>query len=437
MKIVIGVHHFPPRYTSGAELCTYSTAAWLRDHGHDVYVVCVEATDVGDGHGLTFEDEPYDGLPVRRLSFNLTAASNPFQWTYDNPLIKSHLYDYLAELKPDLLHVVSGYLMSGSSLRAANDLRIPTVVTLTDFWFLCPRINLLCSNGLLCAPPFDAATCTRCLGEERRRYRIPGRVAPALMKAFWRTQRSHIAQVQARVAFLRETLNRVDAIISPSRFLRRVFIEVGIAPERIVFSRQGRDFPNLAPDLLEKRPAAYLRIGYLGQIAPHKGVHILFEAIRQLPGLTLEVIAYGDATRFPGYTERLRRMARRDPRVRLAGVYRRTDVSRVVQGLDVIVVPSVCYENSPNVILEAFAHLTPVIVSDLGGMAELVEDGVNGLRFTPGDASSLAAKVQQLIDDPGLLSKLQSGIKPVKTIGEEMTELMRVYESLLSNRTVE
>jgi glycosyltransferase involved in cell wall biosynthesis len=429
MKIVIAVHHFPPRYVSGAELRAYRTAAWLRDHGHVVHVVCVAAIGAGDGHGLTFEDQPYDDLPVRRLSFNLHAAPDPFRWTYDNAWIGEHLRGYLAELAPDLLHLVSGYLMSGSTLRAAMDLGIPTVVTLTDFWFLCPRITLLRSNGQLCAPPFDAITCARCLGEEKRRYHIPGQIAPALMDAFWRTQQGRAAQARARMVFLRETLDRVDAHISPSRFLRQFFIEAGVAPERIVFSRQGRDFPNLTPALLEKSPAAHLRIGTTGQIAPLKGVHTLFEAVRQLPGAALEVKAYGDARPFPNYTARLREMARQDPRLSLAGMYGQTEVSQLLQGLDVVVVPSVWYENSPNTILEAFAHRTPVIVADLGGMAELVQDGVNGFRFIPGDASSLAARLQQLVDDPGLLARLREGIGPVKSVDEEMVELQEIYRS--------
>lgn len=430
MKIVIAAHHFLPRYTSGAELRTYRTAAWLRDHGHDVCIVCVEAINLGDGSGLTFEDDTYDGLPVRRLSFDLAAAPDPFRWAYDNPWIGGHLRGYLAELAPDLLHLISGYLMSGSTLRAAMDSQIPTVITLTDFWFLCPRINLLRSNGQLCAPPLDAVTCAHCLGEGKRRYRIPGKIAPGPMRAYWKRQSGRVAQIQARMAFLRETFDCVDAIISPSKFLRALFIEAGAAGGRIVFSRQGRDFPHLTPEVLTKTAAAHLRVGYVGQIAPHKGVHTLFEAVRQLPGVALEVKAYGDDKPFPNYARRLRGMARQDTRLSLAGVYGRTEVSRVLQELDVVVVPSLCYENSPTVILEAFAHRTPVIVSDLGGMAELVEAGVNGLRFAPGDASGLAAKLRQLIEEPGLLSQLQEGIRPVKPVAKEMAELLEIYESV-------
>ncbi len=438
MKIVIAVHHFPPRYTSGAELRAHRTAAWLWDHGHDVHVICVETIDSGDGDSLTFEDNTYDGLPVRRLSFNLAAAPDPFHWAYDNPWIGEHLRGYLSKLAPDLLHLVSGYLMSGSTLRVAMSLQIPTVVTLTDFWFLCPRINLLRSNGQLCAPSFDAVTCARCLGERKHRYRIPEKIAPGLMRAYWKRQSGRVAQIQARMAFLQETLNRVDAIISPSQFLRTLFIEAGAAPDRIVFSRQGRDFPDLRPEVLKKTAAAHLRIGYMGQIAPHKGVHTLFEAVRQLPGAALEAKAYGNATPFPDYARSLRHMARRDSRLSLTGVYDRTEVSRVLQGLDIVVVPSVWYENSPNTILEAFAHRTPVIVSDLGGMAELVEDGVNGLRFTPGDASSLAAQLRQLIEAPGLLSQLREGIRPVKSVAEEMSELFEIYRGVIksANSTV-
>jgi glycosyltransferase involved in cell wall biosynthesis len=429
VKIVIAVHHFPPRYTSGAELRAYRTAARLREQGHDTSVICVEAIDAGPG--LTFVDDVYDGLAVRRLSFDLAGAPDPFRWSFDNPWIQEHLRSYLAELAPDLLHLISGYLMSGSTLNAAADLGVPTVLTLTDFWFLCPRITLQRTNGQLCAPPLDPVTCARCLGEEKRRYRIPGQIAPALANSFWKRRTSRVAQIEARAAFLREALNGVQAIISPSQFLRKVFIEAGVSAERIIFSRQGRDFPGLRESLLTKTPAKRLRVGYMGQIAPHKGIHTLFEAARRLPDAALSVRAFGDASAFPSYARRLRDLERQDARLSLAGVYERTQVSRVLQDMDVVVVPSVWYENSPNTILEAQAHRTPVIVSDLGGMAELVQDGVNGLLFAPGDASSLAARLRQLLDEPKLLPRLRAGIGPVKSVVAEMTELQHIYQAVL------
>lgn len=431
MKVVIAVHHFPPRYAGGAELRAYRTGAWLKRHGHDVHIVCVEEID-SDERSLTFEDDSYDGLPVRRLRFNLDAAPDPFRWRYDNRWIGNHLSGYLADLAPDVVHLISGYMMSGSTLLAAEALRIPTVVSLTDFWFLCPRVTLLRSNGQLCGPPFSAATCAQCLGEERRRYRIPGRFAPGLMRAFWKRQTGQIARVQERMDYLRRALDSVRVLVSPSRFLRDLFIQAGVVPEKIVFCRQGRDFASLGPGDLAKTPSRRLRIGYMGQIAPHKGVHTLFKAVQLLPKADLEVKVFGDTTRFPDYVRRLRRMADRDSRLKLAGMYERTEISRVLRDVDVVVVPSIWYENSPNTILEAFAHRTPVVVSDLGGMSELVEDGTNGLLFESDNASSLADTLRCIAQDDGLLKRLSRGCKPVKPVAEEMNELLTIYRSLLS-----
>lgn len=430
MKIVIAVHHFPPRYTGGAELRAYRTAAALRARSHEVHVVCVERIDTGPVGSVAWEDSAYDGIAVRRLSFNLAAAPDPFRWEYDNPWIGHHLREFLDEQYPDVFHLIGGYLMSGRALRVAHQLGIPTVVTLTDFWFLCRRIWMLRSNGQVSTLPINAVTCARCLGEEKRRYRLPGRIAPRLMDAFWRLQKTQIRNVEARMAFLCQTLNQVDAIISPSQFLRSIFIEAGVEPERIIFSRQGRDFPDLMPEMLEKTPSSGLRVGYIGQIAWHKGVHLLFEAARRMPNASLSVRAYGDTTPFPEYTARLRRLMAGSERLKLAGVYRRQEVSQVLRELDVIVVPSLWYENSPNAILEAFAHRTPVVASNLGALAELVRDEENGLLFAPGDADDLARQLRRLLDDPCLLPALRAGIGPVKSVAQEIDELEEIYRAV-------
>jgi glycosyltransferase involved in cell wall biosynthesis len=431
MKILMAVHHFPPNYKGGAEWRAYRTAKALSARGHEVRVVCVERIDAGPGEQITWQDELYNDIIVRRLSFNLAAAPDPFRWEYDNPWIGDHLLKLLDEYQPDVFHVIGGYLISARPLHLAHTLAIPTVVTLTDFWFICRRISMLRSNGQLSTLPIHPATCARCLGEEKRRYRVLGRLLPGMMDAFWKRRQAQIEKIEARMAYLRDTLNHVDAIISPSDFLRSTFIEAGVEPKRIIFSRQGRDFPNLRAETLEKTPSSQLRIGYIGQIASLKGVHVLFEAIRQMPDVALTVRVYGDTTPFPKYTERLRRLIAQDERLRLAGVYQSQEVGNILRELDVIVVPSLWYENSPNVILEAFAHRTPVIASNLGGMAELVRAGENGLLFAPGDANDLARQLQRLLDEPHLLSILRAGIEPIKTTTQEMDELENIYQQVV------
>ena len=109
MKIIIAVHHFPPKYTSGAELRAFRTAQALQKRGYEVRAVCVENIDKGPDGGVTWRDEIYDGVPVRRLSFNLESAPDPFRWSYDNLWIGDHLSTMLANYKPDIFHLVSGF----------------------------------------------------------------------------------------------------------------------------------------------------------------------------------------------------------------------------------------------------------------------------------------------------------------------------------------
>ncbi len=431
MKIVIGVHHFPPAYTAGAELEAYRIACQLQRRGHQVQVICVERIDQPNSNGLTWRDDEYDGLPVRRLFFSLKDAPDPFRWTYDNLWIGEHLDNFFAEFQPDLFHLISGYLLSGRTIHVARKHQIPVVVSLMDFWFLCPRITFLRSDGTLSTLPLDPATCAQCLAEESRRFRIPGQILPAVMAWYWHHQPNAVHRIEDRMDFLRQSLNLADAIICRSHFFQKTFAEAGIAPEKLLFSRQGWDFPQVDEALRIKTTSDQLRVGYVGQIAPHKGVHVLFDAVQALTHVPLQAKAYGDKSRFPAYTAQLQKQVAQDKRLSLPGVYQAKDVSQIFQGLDVLVVPSIWYENSPNVILEAFAHNTPVLVSDLGGMAELVKEGQNGLRFKAGDAAALATQLRRLVEEPGLLAQLRSGMEPIKTIAQEVDELEAIYQQVL------
>lgn len=431
MRIMIAVHHFPPTYKGGAEGETLRLARSMLARGHEVDVISVEHIDRGPEEGVAWLDEVYQGVRIRRLSFNLASAPDADRWEYDNPWVGAHLRQRMREIRPDVFHLVSGYLMTGSALRAADEEGIPSMVTLTDYWFLCRRITMLRSDGALSTLPIDPATCAQCLGEEQRRYRLPGKVAPGLMKAFWRSRRARVGSLEARSRSLLDALNRARTLVSPSEFLRSVYVGAGVAPDRITVIPHGKEMRLPGNGVLPKTASDKLRIGYLGQIAWHKGVHVLVEAARQIDDPRLSVDIYGDVNHFPDYAARLRRLAEGDPRIRLAGSYAgQTEVAKVLQELDVIVVPSIWYENCPNVILEAFAHRTPVVATRLGGMAELVADGGGGLLFARGDAASLAAQIRRLLSEPALLGTLRNSIAPVKSASVEMDEFEAVYARL-------
>jgi glycosyltransferase involved in cell wall biosynthesis len=109
---------------------------------------------------------------------------------------------------------------------------------------------------------------------------------------------------------------------------------------------------------------------------------------------------------------------------------RYTDVREPYSNVDVLVVPSICYESFSLVIREAFITQTPVIASDIGALTEAVQDGKTGLLFQSGNPDDLYEKIRSIIENPDLMKKFKSNIKPVKTIQEQAKEIEAIYEDL-------
>lgn len=436
MRVLIAVHHFLPTFGSGAEWRARRTARGLQQAGHQVQVVCVESITHGDWQTLEHAETTCDGLSVHRLYFNLFQAPEPVRWQYRNPLVGQYVSDLLKAFRPDVLHLISGYLMSGSVIEAAQAAGVPVVVTLTDFWFLCPLVRLVRSDDVLCTTPAEPRVCALCLRKQKRRYRLTDRwsggvVGRALSFVWEKNHDDLLAAMHERKVYLLSLLDTVDAVIAPSQFLKELFEAQGVSPRRFLYMRQGLDVSDWV-DTERTSSNSHLRIGYIGQIAEHKGVDVLVKAFRHLrPGeKTPHLTLHGDADQFPHFAKQLRKQAVGRNDIVFAGRFEHSQIRRIHAGIDVLVVPSVWYENSPNVILEAFATGTPVVVSRLGGMAELVTDGVNGFQFEAGNAESLVQVLQRFIDQPDLVTSLGQGMPPVKTVQEEVKELLRVYATL-------
>ena len=215
-----------------------------------------------------------------------------------------------------------------------------------------------------------------------------------------------IHRFEQRREYLLETLDQVDAIIAPSRFIAEMYKKGGVNPNKIIVTRQGRTIRGLDVRSFRKFSSPLLRLAYIGQITEIKGIHVLLEAIQLLPEAPLSLSIYGDLNKFPKYVKKLRRIVGDDERIQFKGLYAQDQITKVFKNIDIVVVPSLSYENSPNVILEAFAHRTPVIASNLGALPELVIDEKNGLLFEVGKAQNLANQINLILENPGLLRHL-------------------------------
>ncbi|MBZ0287338.1 MAG: glycosyltransferase, partial [Anaerolineae bacterium] len=126
------------------------------------------------------------------------------------------------------------------------------------------------------------------------------------------------------------------------------------------------------------------------------------------------------------YKAELDRLAR-GVNVRMMGSFKQDDIPAIFSEIDVLIVPSIWYENCPTVIREAFANRTPVVVSNIGGMAEAVRDGVDGLHFQVNDAADLACKLRRFLDEPALIETFRQNIQMPPTAAAFANEIEKIY----------
>ncbi|HUT53880.1 MAG TPA: glycosyltransferase [bacterium] len=466
MKILYVVHYFLPRHQAGTEIYTALLARAMRAKGHEVTVFTSEDGRPASGR-FELKSDDWEGMSVLRL---MRGEPPDFARSYSDPEIDGIFRSVLNDERPDAVHFQHVFRLSAGMIGAAKESGARTIVTLADYWFICPPILLLRPGHDLCPGP-EPDRCARCgnaigalysgapgsalMGSENPRLAVIGglahsaydrgvRAAHAVKRRLprswvekaraWKQSRElddagsafqqRRALLDERRTVMRETLSAADLVIAPSDYLRMKYLEAGVvAPEKIVTSDYGFDH---APFVGVNRASSdHPRLGFIGTPVEHKGVHVAVEAMNHLMDTNAELIVYGDLTWFPAYARRLKRLAK-NPRVSFRGRFENRDAARILAGLDALIVPSLWCENSPLTIHEAFMAGVPVITSDLGGMAELVKNG-GGTTFKTGGPADLAAVIRALISEPGKLESLRLSIPAVKSIEENAEELLHYY----------
>lgn len=283
----------------------------------------------------------------------------------------------LLDFRPDIVHVHGIHRqLSSSLLVAARERGIPVVQTMHDFHAFCCSNVLLRGDGALCEPPLCNLSAPW-TGVRRRCVR--GSLALsglAVAESFFRN--SVLRSVQL-----------VTRYVSPSRFLADQLRRAGLCSRPI----------DVIANAVPVQPPSIGGSGllFVGRLSPEKGLDVLLEAA-EITGLPLTIA--GDGPLMPYLKERA------NGRVKLLGRVPPSRVSELLSAAAVAVVPSICYENAPLSVLEPMACGTPVVASAIGGIPELVRDGVDGLLVEPGVATSLAAALRALTADKARAGKM-------------------------------
>lgn len=444
MRILLVVHGYPPAASAGTEVYVCNLArALAATAGDDVRVFTREGDSCRAELSIS---ERHDGA-VRVTSVNNTFQScATFEDSYANAAIEEIASTFLESWRPDVVHVQHLTCLSTGIPRQAARRAVPVVMTLNDYWPLCHRGQLADLNGDRCDGPF-AGGCPRCIepaalaneaalraGRAIRSLSLPGagvavKIAGEVLGAAMPADRTRAASL-ARLRHMQAALQDVELFLAPSDTLAGKFKEFGIDPEKLVRCDQG--IPLHAPRLTRRSDAGPVRLGFAGGLQPTKGLHVLLDALAQVPASSIVVDVFGSAGAYHGDDDYMLAMQRRlgHPAIRRLGPVPHDRMGAVLSGLDALVVPSVWIENAPFIIREAFAARLPVIASDLGGMAEMVRHDVDGLLFTPGNASALAAQLRRLTGERGLLERLRAGIVRPMSIEEDAARLRELYVRL-------
>jgi glycosyltransferase involved in cell wall biosynthesis len=450
MRILQVAHGFPPDQMAGAEVYTWAVSRELARLGHDVHVFVPGVRPAFPN--LARVEERVDGLPVTRLNL-LPGSPHRLEITYWNPTVDQCFAEYLRDLRPEVIHVQHTLGLSAGVFKVAREAGIPTLFTLHDFWYHCPRGQRITPRNHLCekVEPWRCALCvgtwravwfrkwgtnyvrgrtaeTRGEGVATRALKLPVRTLKYLADEGWR------APILHRNELLLDAMLQASRILAPSRFLMERFVEQGVPKERLHFSEYGMDDApfRAAPPRPARDPAARpVRFGFVGTLMPTKGPDLLVEAFQSLPhgAATLELFGAGTGPKTEGFIEGMK-SSNRHPGVHFRGRFDNKRIAEILAGLDVLVVPSRWWENAPLTIHESVMAHMPVVVSDHGGMRELAERFGNALGFQPNDPADLARVLRRFLDEPELWAQLAPK-RPVRSVNDDVVGLIEHYRELV------
>ena len=306
----------------------------------------------------------------------------------------------------DVVHCHNTFpLISPAVYWAAARARVPVVQTLHNFRLICPQALMLRND----------APCEDCVGH------VPWR---GVMHGCYRDSRLQTGVLAGMITahrVLGTWRDKVARYIALNEFCRQKFIQGGLPANRIV----------VKPNFVDAGPApvSIKRLGalYVGRLSQEKGISVLANAMRRLQGrVGLTVVGVGPQA---DLLDNL-------PGVRLLGALPANEVMELMRHTQMLVLPSICSENFPRTLVEAFGCGLPVVASRLGGMAHLIDHDRNGLLFDAGSVNALAAAMDSLASDPQRCAEM--GLAARQTYEESLTPeinykmLMQIYEDALS-----
>ena len=364
MKICFVSNLYPPNVLGGAEIVVEKMALAIQERGHESVIITTSPDE--DEHVINRDNTVIYQLNTTKLypTYKQTEGQGikkPFWHVFDlwNNDTLNAIKKILVDECVDVVHVNNFKGLSLASFKAGKDVGIPVIYESHDFSLICPRANLIRGNNTLC---------------QNRNF---------VCNQYVNVQRKLLD-------------DNVDLLISPSQFMIDKFrdndffrnIDCVKIPLGVEYTSH-----------MTVKSYDTIDITYIGTLGKHKGVDTLITAFKDINDSNIRLHIIGK-----GYDEdEFKLMAGDDDRIVFHGFVDNREIMKYYELTNVLVIPSICYDNSPLVVYESFSTGTPVIGSDIGGIPELIEEGYNGYLFESGNSDSLKEKLVKVINDKELL----------------------------------
>lgn len=396
MRICYISNLYPPHVLGGAEIIVEKTALEMIKRGHDVIIITTSPDNekhvIQRDNTLIYQINTTKLYPVYKQT-EASGIKKPLWHVLDlwNKSTYNEIKNILIKENIDIIHINNYKGLSLSCFKAGKDLEIPVVFESHDFSLICPRANLIRGNNTLC---------------QKRNI---------ICNEYVKRQKKLID-------------NNVDLLVSPSNFMINKFRENGFFNNTSsVKIPLGVEYETIKSE----KNYDIIDITYIGTLGKHKGVHILINAFKNIDNDNIRLHIIGK-----GYDENeFRDMSEDDDRIIFHGFIDNKEIKKFYEMSNIIVIPSICYDNSPLVIYESFSTGTPVIGSNIGGIPELITDGYNGFLFEAENSESLKDKLLKIINNKELLKEFENNSAntlPSKSMDIMINHLLDEYTKLLS-----
>ncbi|MDF1663853.1 MAG: glycosyltransferase [Planctomycetota bacterium] len=414
MKILQVVHAYPPGSRAGVETFTQNLSTYL-SQDHEIHVLAFDITAPRHLRGQVSKTK--EGA----IQFHFFPNPTSKERKRKHAPIEQYFKQLLDTEKPDIVHFqhLSRYPPSLPSL--AKERQIPYVVHLHDFWYLCPTVNLFEGNSSACTGP-TKNKCFQC---------IHGKAANPVLDFF------ELRHLTKRLEVNTQTLKEAALIISVSHNTRLVHESYGAPKSKLIVLPPALDLVNYAKPGPRGRaqPTGPLHVAFMGFANRIKGFHVLLDALKETSG-DIQLTAYGNVgAEF--ITATAKAIKESQLKYRHHGRYDRTELPEILSRIDVVVLPSLCYETYGLGIVEAFSAGIPVIASRIGGMQERVFERRSGFLFPPGDSQRLASILDQLASDYDQSCKSMDFQGRVPSFSGNAQRIVEHYQNLLTDQPLE